>query len=512
MTFISVNFIICTFICLAIYYCFPIKFRWIVLLFASVGFYLLFGWQKIIFVLASALVVYLVTLRINSIYTKEKYKDLEKTKIKSKAKRTLIIGLVLVIGVLIYSKTGQKIVDQLVDANKLDAMTIIVPLGISYYTFNVVGYMADVYWKKTQVEKNYFKLLLYMIYFPYILQGPIPRHKRVATSIFEEHRFNYQSFCFGLQRALWGYFKKLVIADRFAIITNEVIGNYQDYEGQYFVIAILCSAIQLYCDFSGCMDIAIGVSECFGIKLDENFNRPFFSKSAAEFWRRWHITLGTWFKDYVYMPLVINPKLIKFGGFLKKKISKNFAKNVMTIIPLCVVWLLTGLWHGTGADYILWGCYWGIIIILSTLLTPTFKKINSALHINVESTWWQRFQMIRTFIIFCGGRALTAPGDINTSIHMLKSMATNLNYEIWFDRSLYDLGLGKSDFWVGIFAIVILYLVSKRQEKGIRIREAVAEWPIAIRWILLYGLILSVLIFGMYGLGYDASSFVYMNY
>lgn len=503
MIFTSLNFILFLSVCIVLYYIFPLKARWFILLLGSIFFYICSGWEKLIYVIGTALVAYIITLIIDRIYNSNKYVELDNSSKKKKAKVWLILGILLIVGFLVYTKVAN---------NFLNVKNLIVPLGISYYTFGIVGYMADVYWKKDIVEKNPLKLLLFMIYFPHILQGPIARHKKLASQLAEGHKFNYQSFCFGLQRIIWGFFKKLVIADRFAVVVNEIFDNYAQYEGQYFVLAILACVVQLYCDFSGCMDIALGVSECFGIKLDENFKRPFYSRSASEFWRRWHITLGTWFKDYIYMPMVINPKLIKLSKKVKDKFGARFAKSLMAIIPLSVVWLLTGLWHGTGIDYIVWGCYWGAIIIISTVFAPEFKKLTKKLNINVESNVWKNFQRVRTFFIFCGGRLLTAPGDIKVSMKILKSMFTHFNIWIWVDQSIYDLGLDRQNLWVGIFALVLLCYVSYKQEHGTNIRKKVAELPLPIRWFLYYGLFFAVLIFGFYGSGFDASKFVYMQY
>lgn len=503
MIFTSLNFILFLSVCIILYYIFPLRARWFVLLAGSIFFYCCAGWEKLIFVLATALVTYVIALLINRIYSSEKYAELDNAGKKKKAKFWLIIGLFLVILLLVYIKTAH---------NFIDPENIIIPLGISYYTFGIVGYMADVYWKKDVAEKNPLKLLLYMIYFPHILQGPIARHKKLASQLAEGHRFDYQGFCFGLQRITWGFFKKLVIADRFAVIVNEIFDNYTQYEGQYFVIALLACVVQLYCDFSGCMDIALGVSECFGITLDENFKRPFYSRSASEFWRRWHITLGAWFKDYVYMPMVINPRLIKLSKKAKDRFGARFGKSLMTVIPLAIVWLLTGLWHGTGLDYIVWGCYWGIIIIIGTVFAPEFKKLTKKLNIDTESGLWKNFQIVRTFLIFCGGRLLTAPGDIKVSMDILKSIFTRFNIWVWFDQSIYDLGLDRQELWAGLFGLVLLWFISYKQEHGIKIRETVASFPLPLRWVLYYGLFFAVLIFGRYGSGFEASAFVYMQY
>ena len=513
MTFISLTFFAFLFITILLYFVTPLKFRWFILLASSIVFYAWSGFENLLFVLITALIAYFFAQRISRIYTNPNKRLDQKTR-KLKAKSTLFVGLFLVIAALIYAKVGERVVSSLnsiLSGEHID-IDVIVPLGISYYTFGIVGYMADVYWKRTKEERNLLKLLLYMIYFPQILQGPIPRHNKLSPQLAQGHPFNYEKLCFGLQRAVWGYFKKMVIADRFAIIVNQVFNNYEGYVGFQFIVAILASAIQLYTDFSGCIDIALGISECMSIELEENFKRPFFSKSAAEFWRRWHITLGAWFKDYIYMPIVVNPKLIQFCSKFRKKFGTRFAKNIMTVIPLAVVWILTGLWHGTGIDYILWGCYWGIIIITSTIFEPEYKKLASKMHIAISSWWWQIWKMIRTFLIFCGGRLLTAPGDIKVTGEIIKRIFSEFNIWIFFDESIYKLGLDRKDFWVGMAAIALLWFISIQQEKGVKIRERIASLPLVLRWIIYYGAVFSVIIFGIYGAGHHSSSFVYMQF
>ena len=195
--------------------------------------------------------------------------------------------------------------------------------------------------------------------------------------------------------------QKIVIADRLSIFTGNVFEAWQKKSGSILLVATVFAAVELYCDFSGCMDIASGISEMFGIELEKNFRHPFFSRSAAEFWRRWHITLGTWFKDYVYMPIVVSPKLIKMVQAVKKKFGTRAGKSVMLIIPLSIVWILTGIWHGTGMAYVVWGVYWGLLIILSAVLEPEIKSLTKFLRINTETQSWKVFQMIRTFFLFC---------------------------------------------------------------------------------------------------------------
>lgn len=509
ISFLSIEFLIFTAATFLLYFVFPEKWRWMILLGMSLYFYGRCGVKDLLFILATAGIAYMITCNIEMIYNTTNPD-------KKIARKYLSAGIGVILTLLLYAKVGSKAVNAVYYIffdQKVDFQTV-VPLGISYYTFSVIGYMADVYWKKETVEHNYLKLLLYMIYFPHILQGPIARHKKLAHQLAEGHPFQYKNFCYGFQRMVWGYFKKMVIADRFAMITREVFGNYEAYEGFVFVFAALCASIELYCDFSGCMDIVLGISEAMSIRLDENFQRPFFSKSVAEFWRRWHITLGTWFKDYVYMPLAINPRLIKFCQAGRKRFGSRFAKNLMHAIPLFIVWFLTGLWHSTGLNYIVWGIYWGLLIILSTIFTPEIKKITMKLEINTESGWYRMFRILRTFTLFLMSRFLTAPGDISITGAIIQRIFTKWNPEIFADGTLYTIGLDQWDFWAGVLAVLILWLVEYFQERGIRIRDRIASYPLILRWGIYYAGIFAILIFGIYGsdVSKGTDTFIYMYY
>ena len=387
----------------------------------------------------------------------------------------------------------------------------IVPLGISYYTFSAIGYLADVYWGKDTAECNFFKLALFLLFFPKILQGPIARHRNLGRQLVEGHAFDYKEFCFGMQLAIWGYFKKMVIADRISIFTDSVYSKYSSFGGAIIVFSTVLAAVQLYCDFSGCIDIAAGVSQMFGIKLEKNFDHPFFSHTVSEFWRRWHITLGTWFKDYIYMPLVVSPRLIRLSGKVRKRFGKRPGKAVMTIIPLAVVWILTGLWHGTGANYLVWGAYWGILIILSTVFAPEIKKAATYFHINTDSTSWKCIQVVRTFLLFCIGRLITIPGDLAVTGQLFKSIFTEPQLWQLFDDTLYAQGLEWKEFVLMLLMIGILWFISLQQRKG-SIREKIAGWNLIVRCFFYASAVIFILIFGIYGPSYDTSGFVYMNY
>lgn len=278
LTFVNFAFYCFLLLAVILYYSSPLRIRKYVLLTISIAFYATWGVVQFAFVAVASVTAYVGAILI------------EKTESKPKKKLVLFTSVTVMIVMLLYVKLGKLF---------FDAKSIIVPLGISYYTFSVIGYLADVYWGKEKSEKKFMKFLLFILYFPKILEGSIEKYRPLADRLFEGHKFDYKQFYFGLQIMVYGAFKKLVVADRLVILTNEIFGkeSYVNYGGAIVIAGAIFPALQMYADFSGCMDMALGMSQALGIELRKNFNHPFFSKSAAEFWMRWHITLGVWFKD-----------------------------------------------------------------------------------------------------------------------------------------------------------------------------------------------------------------------
>ena len=510
MSFTELRFFIFAGVVALLYYILPQKLQWIVLLTASVVFYVSYGWERLPFLIASSLIAYFAARRMEKIYQQVS----DRAEAKRKSKRILLLALVLLVGLLLYAKIGTWVMQSVAAWMKLEsgaAMKAIVALGVSYYTFSLISYVADVYWRKDSAEKNYFRLLLFTIYFPKILQGPISRRKNLAPQFAQPHAFDYREFCFGLQRMLWGYFKKMVIADRVAVLVTTVFGNYQEYAGSHFLVAGLFATAQMYCDFSGCMDIAEGFSQCLGLKLESNFDRPFFSKSVPEFWRRWHSTLGTWFKDYIYMPLMISPKLIGMSKVIREELGVRGGKIFMSVVPLMTVWLLTGLWHGPSSQYFVWGIYWGVLVCCSTVFAPEIKKLTALLHINTKAASWSAFQTVRTFMAFVISRIIASSAGPAEAFSILKQMVTNFQPVHLFDKSMYNLGLDRDNFALALICIALVWGVELLQKNG-SVREKLAESNLVFRWMVYYALFFVILIFGMYGPGFDAASFIYMQF
>ena len=270
----------------AAYYLIPLEKRWIILLFGNLVFYFHAGWQGVVFILLTSLTVFLSALAINK-------KDTKKKKLFLYFGLFLnlcILAVIKYIGFAIRNINGILV---LTGRMELEPISLFIPMGISFYTFQALGYLLDVYWERCEVQKNFFRFFLFISFFPQLIQGPISRYNDLSKTLFSPHPFSFEMFWGGIRRILWGYFKKLVIADRVGVALGAIRGDASYYDGAYVVIAMLTWSIQLYADFTGGIDITIGIAKSLGIDVTENFDAPYFSKNIAEFWRRWHITMGT---------------------------------------------------------------------------------------------------------------------------------------------------------------------------------------------------------------------------
>lgn len=530
MTFIEVNFLVFLIAAVAVFYICPVKHRWLVLLGASIVFYGIAGVEYFPFIFLTSFSVYLGGRKMGQIYEKadldiaqgdydRKQKKALKEAAKANCKKVLLGLLILNIGVLCITKFTKFFVNPinsllavLGGEGTFSAAMIIVPLGISYYTFSSLSYLLDVYWKRVDYEKDYLRFLLYAIYFPHILQGPIARYGRLGQRLKETLVFDYDRVCKGLQLMLWGFFKKLVIADRINIFTSGLYSDYQEAAGAMFVVAFFLDIVYIYSDFSGCMDIARGVSQIFGVELDLNFDHPFSAKSIPEFWRKWHMSLGGWFRDYVYMPLSTSKMVKNLGKSCKQKNLPDAAtRSIITVIPVFTTWMLTGIWHGTGKTYVAWGLYYSTLIFLSIMFSDSLQKLTVKLRINTETWAWGAFQTVRTMILFGGGRWLTRPGTLWRSAYCFKRVFTDFNPWALFDGTLYTYGLDQKGFSLLFICLLIFGLVSTLQMKG-SVRDMIAKQNFVFRWMIYILAVMAVVIFGIYGPGFDAAAFVYMAY
>ena len=522
----SVQFILFVLGIILVYKLIPNKFKWIVLLISSYIFYILNSGKYTVFLLLSTLTIYITALKISKIDSdvslkvknieKKEDKKLLKAKAKHKKKLILAIGIIINISILVFIKYSGFLNGEL---NKvlskvhlqLPIFKFILPLGISYYTLQAISYIVDVYRGKIKADKNIGRLALFLAYFPQLIQGPIGRYDLLANNLYEPHKITYKSFTNGSELMIWGYFKKMVIADRVALYVNHVFENYTEYSFLIIVLAIIGYTLQIYAEFSGGIDIITGLSEIFGINLSKNFERPFFSKSVDEFWRRWNITLGAWLKDYIFYPVSLSKFSMKITEVSKKIFKNSYISKLIPIsVSLLCVWLGNGFWHGAGWKYIVYGLYYYTIMMLGKLFAPLSEKIIKLFKIKTEVWSYKLWQMIRTFGFVCIGMLIFRANDLKVAFSMFKSIFKPHNLELIFNGKGFLLGgLSYADIRIIIISVIVMFIISLKQEKGVKIRETFNEQNIVFRWSILILALVAILIFGIYGGEYNVQNFIY---
>ena len=504
MSFISAGFLLTIAVGAVIYYLMPKKYQWVLLLTMSLVFYATYGLRCFWFISFTVLSSYFIT------------RIMYEAKDKNIRRMWLILALVSNFGILLFLKYCNFTIGNINlllgaagSGLRIQKLSLFMPLGISFYTFQVMSYVIDIYYKKYEPEKNVFKLALFTAFIPQILQGPIGRFDRLGPQLLKGNSFNIKNVEYGMQRIMWGLAKKLVLADRAYIVAYGVFDNLGNYSGAYIVVALLAFSVYEYCDFSGGIDVVIGAAEIFGIHLDENFRQPYFSKSIGEFWRRWHITLGTWMKDYVFYPFSTSKRVHKLG----KAAQKRFGKTTGRVIPICLcnilIFFIVGVWHGAAWKFIIYGLYNGIIIAVSNLLKPVYGKMAKKCHVDTESKAWQLVSIVRTFILVNIGWLFDVCSTAGRAFTAFGKMFVNFSFAALGDGRLLGMGLNIRDYKVLLVGIVILFIVSLMKEKGINIRDFVASRPLVIRWAIYLALVFVTAPFGFVG---TTTEFMYAQF
>lgn len=470
---------------LILYYLVPRKLQWPLLLIASTVFYLCGGVENVLYILFTGAVTYGATRIIEK--NQEKF---DKKTAKKKNRLWIILTACLIFGLLAVCKV------------RFTFENILLPLGLSFYMFQSVGYVLDVYRGTVKAEKNPLKLLMFISYFPQLVQGPISKFGQLGPQLFAPHKFDGKQVAFGLERMLWGFFKKMVIADRIAVAIITLKGP--SYTGLSFLVLTIFYAVQIYGDFTGGIDIVIGLSEAFGIRLTENFVRPFFSKNIAEYWRRWHISLGEWMKDYIFYPISISSPMRKLSKSARKK-WPNFGKRIPVYAASFATWFCTGIWHGITPNFILWGMMNCVVIVASEELTPLYEKFHNRFHLK-EKKWYACFEMLRMFMLMNLIRIVDLFPNVGEYFRRMGTMFTS------FRVPFMKLGLTGLDYGILLGGIVLMFAVSLFQEKKGSVREALLKQNAALRYTLIFLLFLAVLLLGSYGIGYDAGNFIYNQF
>lgn len=507
MDFYSLQFFLFLGISLLLYYSLPKKVTPFVLLIVSLSFYAFFGVKNIIFIVAVAAVVFL-SGRIMQHFTDEYLQKKQTLDSKEERKRyktictnkkriVLIISVILVFGFLAFFKYLEVFINFVfkLSGSERTFFHILLPLGISFYIFQSAGYLFDIYNEKYAAEKNYFRFLLFISWFPQLIQGPINRYDLLAPQLYERKKITSEEVGRALALFLLGVFKKYAIANMLVDAIAQIFDSPDvTLTGSVSLFGILLYSAQQYADFSGGIDMVLAVSQLFGIKMMQNFRQPYFSISLGDFWRRWHISLGAWMRDYIFYPMALSKGMQKFSKFCSTKFGKHFGRVLPAGIANIIVFLIVGVWHGAELHYILWGLYNGLIIALSDILSPAFAHLSQKLHINVKSKGFHIFQIIRTFIIVNIGWYFDRIYDTKKCFLCLKNLFANFAAKTFTADLFAVIGRINEGMYVAALSCIILFIHSVLKEKKVDVYGRLAQGPFAVRWLVYSGVIILVLI------------------
>ena len=510
-------------------YCFmPQKAKKYYLLTASMVFYWLISGKLILFLLITVMTVHHFALWLDRIRAqkdaavkeceREERKQLKKA-FQKKSRAVLAFAAVVHIGALLMIKYSPFFTENINSLLKLfhsqtvlEIPKFIMPKGISFFTLQAVSYLVDVYRGVSRADDNIFRVALFMSFFPQIVEGPICRYEQTAMQLWNVEKIKYENLVLGLERFAYGLLKKIVIADRLNAPVKEMFNNYNEYPGGTVVIAAVFYTIQLYADFSGAMDAVMGAAQIFGVEMPENFRRPFFSKTISEFWQRWHITLGAWFRDYIFYPVTMSKPMKKLTSSARKKLGNHFGPLLAGSIALFCVWLCNGLWHGAGWTYIFFGMYHFVLILIGSMVAPLVSAVNKKLRINPEWFGYRLIQIIRTFVFVVIGELFFRAETLSDGFGMIKKAVTDFTFPTIGDflGSTFKISHG-GIVSLGV-ALALVFVISLLNEKGVNVRESLRKRNVVLRWILLYLMVMFIFVFGAYGPDYIPVDPIYANF
>ncbi len=530
MLFTSYSFIGFILVLFVVYYLVPRRIQWMLLLFSSYLFYFLASPEYLIYISLTTVSTFLAAFWIDhlaavhqehlaahkSSLTRDERKA-GKEALKRRQRRYLVACMLLNFGLLAvmkYTNFALANVNSLLQAigseRQLAFLNLALPMGISFYTFQSMGYLLDVYRGKHPAQKNVFRLALFVSFFPQLVQGPISRYDDLSQTLYGPHAWDWTSVSYGLQRILWGFFKKLVIADRILVAVNTIIRAPEEHQGVFVLVGMLFYTLQLYADFTGGIDITIGIAEVLGIRVKENFNAPFLARNITDYWRRWHISMGTWFRDYLFYPLSVSRPMLNLSRSARRKLGDALGKRVPVYLCTLIVWFATGIWHGSSWNFIVWGLLNGVVIMVSQACEPLYARFHARFQVK-DRLAYRAFEIVRTTLLMSAIRLFDCYRDVPLTFRMFGTMFTTPNYGQLFNAEAMKLGLGGADYLV-LAAGVAIMVASGIRRKPVSMRERLEPIPAAWRYAAMYLLLIAVLLFGAYGVGYDASQFIYNQF
>ena len=525
MLFSSWGFALLIAVLVPVYYLVPKKLQRFVLLLANLVFYAFAGLKAMLLLLLTALSAYLFargigknwdaqreTLVLRKTEWDKAQKKTFRERMEGKRRTLLILCLVLHFGILFAMKYGAGAIGLWngLFGTSLDGTGIVLTMGASFYTFSTMGYVIDVQRGKYPAEKDPLKVLLFTSFFPILVQGPISRFDTLGETLFAPHSFDPDNLRAGLLRVLWGYAKKLIVADRLLVAVKQLVKVPETYNGAFVLLGMLLYAATLYADFTGGIDITIGIGRMLGVSIDENFIRPYFSKSIGEYWRRWHITLGAWFKEYLYYPVSVSKPLRRLTK-AARKLNSGFARRLPVYLATFAVWAVTGMWHGNSWNFLVWGLLNGVILLISEELSPLYARFHARFG-RLGRTWGYRaFAVIRTVLLLSSLRMFDCYATVPETFRAFGSMFTVWNLPMLWNGGIASLGLAWADWLAAAVGVLAMFFVSLRQRGGALIPRFLRR-PLWQR-LAVYGALLTViLVFGYYGFGYDAGQFIYNRF
>lgn len=503
MTLLSFSFFLMLFFSIILYYVFKGKQKYI-LLATSIFFFCCVSKGKMLYMLSILLAVILVAY-FGALW-------IQKTDGRKKTAAICVSILILVLNLVVLKylfNLGELFLSLFKNPHDISFLEFAAPIGISYFTLSAIGYLLDVYWQSYSAAKNPFDVALFIAYFPAIVSGPVLRFNLMEAQINSQHKLHYDNIDYGLRRMLWGYFKKTVISERFAVIVNSVFSSYTSFSGYEIFFALLCYAFQLYTDFSGCMDIIIGASKLFDISLPENFNAPFLSKTIPEFWRRWHISLGNWFKDYVMYPILKTDTFQKIGQKSKKILGKKYGKKIPTLLSTFVLWFLIGIWHGgTGYYFMASAVIPCVLLTLSDLFEPLVTSFCKKTKMNRECFSFVLFQRIRTMILMLLVWLFVCSQSVVGGFEIIKHSLSTLELSYLKNISISEFGLSIKGMSILTVGVVILYISDYLKDKNSSVYLALNNQNKIFKYGILYCEVFIIALFGLIG----NSPFIYFQF
>lgn len=502
MLFNSGHFLLFFPIVVCIYFACPKRVRHVWLLVASYYFYMSWSAKYAALIAFSTAATYFCGLLVEKVDTWRGGTEEQRRTMK---KVSIAVCMAVNLGILFFFKYSNFTIDSInsillpLHVSAIERFQIVLPVGISFYTFQALSYVVDVYRGEIRAEKNILKYALFVSFFPQLVAGPIERSKNLLLQITElstKKLLNYDRIANGLTVMLWGYFMKMMISDRAAILVDTVYNAWENYGATELIAATLLFAVQIYCDFAGYSLIAIGAAQVMGFQLMENFDVPYFSRSIKEFWRRWHISLSSWFRDYLYIPL---------GG--------NRCGTVRKYVNVMLTFLCSGLWHGASWTFVIWGGLHGLYQVLGQLLAPVKQRVCKALGVRTEAGSYQFGQILTTFLLTSFAWIFFRANSLSDAAGIIHRICTAHNPWALTDGTLYTLGLDHAEIVILLLSVTTLLLVDlAKYFSRKRIDQLLQAQNLAFRWGCLIAAVMSIAVFGVYGNSYDAQAFIYFQF